>query len=101
MSRKINWTTHAGTLLVVAITLTLLLVTVATGESGKGIATVNINTADSVELSSLPGIGSAKAAAIVEYRTEHGHFTTVDDLTKVQGIGKKVLNKIRDLIRTQ
>jgi len=50
-------------------------------------ALVNINTADVALLETLKGIGPSKAAAIVEYRTEHGPFTAVEDIQKVSGIG--------------
>lgn len=65
---------------------------------GVAFAGVNINTADVKELESLPGIGPAKAQAIVDYRKEHGPFTTVDDLSKVQGIGPKMLEQLRNQI---
>jgi competence protein ComEA len=90
-----------GTLLVAAITVTLLLVPVVMADSGKAVVSVNINTADTGELTSLPGIGTSKAAAIVNYRSEQGPFATVDDLTNVPGIGSSIVEKIRDLIRTQ
>ncbi|MBO4873609.1 MAG: helix-hairpin-helix domain-containing protein [Lachnospiraceae bacterium] len=47
---------------------------------------VNINTADSAELEKLPGIGPAKAAAIIAYRNAHGPFTEVSELMRVPGI---------------
>jgi len=52
---------------------------------------VNINTADAAALQQVNGIGPAKAKAIIEYRKEHGPFATIDDLTKVPGIGEKSL----------
>ena len=64
-------------------------------------ATVNINTADQKELVSLSGIGPAKAAAIIDYRAEHGSFKTPDDLEKVKGIGPKTLEKLRDQITVE
>ncbi|MBR4759073.1 MAG: helix-hairpin-helix domain-containing protein, partial [Lachnospiraceae bacterium] len=63
-------------------------------DSGK----VNINTADEATLCTLPGIGEAKAAAIIEYRNAHGGFSTVDDIRSVSGIGDKLYQKIRDRI---
>ncbi|MDD9147612.1 MULTISPECIES: helix-hairpin-helix domain-containing protein [unclassified Sporolactobacillus] len=57
--------------------------------------TVNINTADEQGMQDLPGIGPAKAKAIVAYRNEHGPFKTVDELTNVSGIGEKSLEKIK------
>ncbi len=58
--------------------------------------TVNINTASEYELAALlPGIGEAKAAAIVEYRRITGGFNSVDELAEVSGIGDSLLEKIR------
>ena len=55
---------------------------------------VNINTASAHQLmASLKGIGSKKAAAIVKYRKKNGKFTSIDDLLKVKGIGKKLMAK--------
>jgi competence protein ComEA len=65
-------------------------------------AAVNVNTANKDELQMLTGIGPAKAQAIIDYRTKNGDFKTVDDLTKVPGIGPAVLGKMksrRDLDR--
>ena len=63
-----------------------------------GGVTVNINSADVSALQSLPGIGPAIAAAIVEHRHQHGPFTSVGDLDKVPGIGAGRLDQIRDLV---
>jgi len=49
-------------------------------------------------LDSLPGIGPAKAQAIVDYRDQNGPFRTIDDLLNVPGIGPKILETIRDQI---
>jgi len=56
---------------------------------------VNVNAATAEELSLLPGVGPAKAQAIIRYRTEHGAFKRVEDLSQVKGIGEKQLEKIR------
>ena len=63
--------------------------------STAAFAKVNINTATAAELASLNGIGAAKADAIVAYRTTNGNFATVEDLTKVKGIGDKIIEKIK------
>ena len=55
-------------------------------------AKVDINSADAKQLQALKGVGEAKAKQIVDYRTKNGAFTTVDDLMKVSGIGKKILD---------
>jgi competence protein ComEA len=66
--------------------------------AASALAAVNINTADLNTLESLPGIGASKAQAIIDYRTEHGNFKSIDELTNVKGIGDKVLEKIKDQI---
>lgn len=59
---------------------------------------ININTAGLAELQDIPGIGEKKAQAIVDYRNTHGAFTSVSDLTKVKGIGDKMLQKMKPRI---
>lgn len=58
-------------------------------------AAVNINSADVTALDTLPGIGPAKAQALVEYRQAHGPFKSVDALAGVHGIGPKLLERLR------
>ena len=62
---------------------------------------VNINRANEGELVSLDGIGSSKAQAIILYREMFGGFTTVDDLSKVKGIGEKTVEKNRRRLSVQ
>jgi competence protein ComEA len=74
--------------------------TVAVGGTGTttgpgGAAIVNINTADETTLETLNGVGPALATAIIQYRTEHGPFTSVDQLDDVSGIGPATLEKLR------
>ena len=59
---------------------------------------VNINTAPSSELQTLPGIGASRAEAIIAYRTEHGSFTDKKDLMEVSGIKEGIFQKIEALI---
>ncbi len=59
---------------------------------------LNVNTATSEQLESLPEIGPATAAKIVEYRTTHGPFQTIEGIMDVSGIGPKTFEAIRDLI---
>lgn len=59
---------------------------------------VNINTASLEELDSLPGIGPSKAQAVIDYRTEHGQFETLEDLMNVSGIGQITFDGLKDFI---
>lgn len=56
---------------------------------------ININTASMGELATLHGVGAKTAHAIIQYRQTHGAFNSIDDLTKVKGIGAKTLEKNR------
>jgi competence protein ComEA len=69
----------------------------ASNEASVNIMVIDINHAQTKDLLSLKGIGMKKAKAIMTYRQTNGPFTHVDDLLKVQGIGKHVLaeNKSR------
>jgi len=60
---------------------------------------VNINTANAEQIASaISGIGDSKAKAIVEYRTSHGKFKTIDSLENVDGIGEKTIERNKDNI---
>ncbi|HKK01553.1 MAG TPA: helix-hairpin-helix domain-containing protein [Desulfuromonadales bacterium] len=71
------------------------------GASVSASMPVNINTAAAAQLYVLPGVGKAIAERIVAYRSEHGPFHSVDDLTNVKGIGKKTLEKLRKMITVE
>ena len=62
---------------------------------------ININRATEGELTLLHGIGSSKAQAIILYREMFGSFKTVDELTKVKGIGAKTIEKNRGRLSVQ
>lgn len=59
---------------------------------------VNINEADTDLLQTVPGIGPATAAKIVQYREQNGRFSSVDDLKNISGIGDKTLENMREYI---
>ena len=77
------------------LTLAALLATaaLASGTTVEGV--VNLNEADATELETLPGVGPATAQAIIDYRSEHGRFRSVDDLLNVRGIGPAKLEQIK------
>ena len=60
---------------------------------------ININSASAAELDTLPGIGPAKAQAIVDYREANGPFGSVDDLDDVPGIGPATIDGLRDRVK--
>lgn len=59
---------------------------------------VNLNTATADQLDALPGIGPVLAERIVEWRTAHGAFGSVDQLREVSGIGARKFESIRELV---
>lgn len=67
-----------------------------TGPASDG--RVNLNSADEGGLDTLPRIGPALAARIIEWRERNGPFTSVDDLLAVPGIGEKMLESLRELV---
>ncbi len=61
-------------------------------------ALMNLNVATAEQLETLPGIGPVLAQAILDYRTEHGPFASVEDLLNVRGIGEARLEDLRDAV---
>lgn len=59
----------------------------------KSVQKINLNTANPQSLVGIiKGIGKKRAQSIVLYRTEHGPFKTVSDLSKVKGLGRNFVN---------
>ncbi|MEE9396904.1 MAG: helix-hairpin-helix domain-containing protein [Methylococcales bacterium] len=72
--------------------LALSLLTVSAFAKG-----ININSASATEIAkAMKGVGKAKAKAILAYRKTNGDFKSIDDLTKVKGIGKATVRKNKD-----
>ena len=65
---------------------------------GTGTGKVNINTADKELLTTLPGVGSSKADAILAYRQEQGGFSSIEEIMNVEGIKEGVFARIKDRI---
>lgn len=69
-------------------------------QTGGATALINVNLASIEQLDELPGVGPAIAQRIIEFRTENGPFTRLDDLQSVSGIGPALLEKIQPLATT-
>ncbi|MET9354475.1 ComEA family DNA-binding protein [Streptomyces sp. NPDC006617] len=62
-------------------------------------APVSLSTATTDQLDTLPGVGPVLAQHIIDYRTQHGGFRSVDELREVNGIGERRFADLRDLVR--
>lgn len=78
-------------------------VTTATKGAKDSVATaakdINLNTAEKETLTLLPGVGPAKADAIIAYRKANGNFKSIEELTKVKGFGGKTLEKLKPYLQ--
>lgn len=68
------------------------------GNSPTGTGSINLNTATAEQLMELPGIGEAKATAILAYRAKIGQFSDIEEIMNVSGIGEAMFEKIKDKI---
>jgi competence protein ComEA len=69
------------------------------GVGGSSGGQVDLNTATAEQLEELPGVGPVLAQRIVDWRTEHGRFSSVDELQEVSGVGEKKFADIRPHVR--
>ncbi|MFG3316882.1 helix-hairpin-helix domain-containing protein [Streptomyces sp. NPDC048171] len=73
--------------------------TAGSGAAAPPAAPVSLNTATPDQLDTLPGVGPVLAQHIIDYRTQHGGFRSVDELREVNGIGERRFADLRDLVR--
>lgn len=66
------------------------------GDSRNG--KINLNKADLTTLQEIPGIGPAKAQAIIDFRDTEGSFKTIEEIKNISGIGEKTFEKMKDAI---
>lgn len=66
----------------------------------QSLGKINVNTATLAQIDELPGIGPVLAQRIIDYRTENGPFSVIEDLMHVDGIGEVRFNEIKDYITT-
>ena len=78
--------------------LALLLGLAPLGAAAQEVAPINVNTADAELLAELPGIGPAKANAIIEDREANGPFESAEELTRVSGIGDATVANLEDQV---
>ncbi|MBX7151868.1 helix-hairpin-helix domain-containing protein [bacterium] len=99
-SLQLVWKNRADTIrMILASGATAETIDSLIAESGDSpVRTININEANVQELASLPRVGPKLAARIVDYRNLHGPFTSVNDLQRVKGIGKKMFDKIKPFV---
>lgn len=70
----------------------------ASGESGSADGKIDLNTAGLEELMTLNRVGETRAKAIVEYRSQNGGFTKIEDIMQIPGIKEGIFSKIKDQI---
>jgi competence protein ComEA len=88
-------------ILTIALAFTFLIGSIAPVLSAEQTEMININTAGVKEIMKLPGIGKKKAEAVIAFRQDNGGFEDINDLKKIDGIGKKTFEKIKEHIVMQ
>lgn len=67
-------------------------------QDGQPDGRININQADAAQLQKIPGVGQAKADAIIRYREENGNFKSIEDIMQIDGIKEASYAKMKDYI---
>lgn len=62
---------------------------------------IHLNQASAEQLQALPGVGPALSERIIDYRTEYGPFSSVDQLTSVKGVGPAKLAKFKQRLTVE
>jgi competence protein ComEA len=62
------------------------------------VGVVNVNTANAEQLALLPGVGPARASAIIAHRAKNGAFKKPEDLIAVSGIGERAFERLRPYV---
>lgn len=73
----------------------------APSDASLGVSLMDLNAATAAELDGLPGIGPSKARAIVDFRDSRKGFRSVEELLEVKGIGPKLYDKLRVLVKVE
>jgi competence protein ComEA len=101
MIRNTRWERAIALTLLIAAGLALAGSSLAADDPPRLVGTINVNTATTEELQLLPGVGEARAKAVIALRKQRGGFKSVDDLTLVKGIGDVALERMRPFVRTE
>lgn len=88
---------HPESGLALVLLLALLCIPLTAAPAGSDLP-VDINTATAAQLQTLPRIGPQIARRIIDFREKNGPFRKIEDLMKVQGIGEKVFESLKDRI---
>ena len=101
MIRNTRWERATALALLTVASLALAGLGLAADDSPRLVGAINVNMATAEELQLLPGIGEARARAVIALRKQRGGFESVDELTLVKGIGDKALEQMRPFVRTE
>ena len=101
MNRNIQRGRALALALLTSMALVLAGPVLAADSSPSLTGTVNVNTATAEELQLLPGVGEARAKAVIALRVQRGGLKSIDELKDVKGIGDIALERIRPFVATK